>query len=243
MGSAIVGAMSDSGPTSLVALRNLRERVTECLSDGFAQDLIGADEFERRLDLAYQARTVEELQQLVADLDLPEQGPTQALAIPEQAYPDRPERKTVVAVMGGASRSGRWLAPKKLQAVAVMGGIDIDLREAILPPGITELHVTAIMGGVDIIVPPNVAVQASGVAIMGGFEDLHRAPVIQDPSVPQLVIKGVTVFGAVEITTRLPGENAWDAWKRSRRERQQRRKLAGAQHARREALGPGTEEH
>jgi len=228
--------------TSLVALRDRREQVTELLADGFSLDLLGEEEFERRLDLAYQACSLAELDSLVADLELPaDHSPTQALAIPDGAYANRPEVKTVFAMMGGVVRSGRWLAPKNLRVVAIMGGVDLDLREAILPPGITRVQVTALMGGVEIIVPPNVAVQVDGIAIMGGFEDVHRAPVIQDQSVPQLVITGVAIMGGVDVKTRLPGENAWDAWKRRRRERRERKKLADAQHAR--ALGIGSTDH
>ncbi|MGB1012702.1 MAG: DUF1707 SHOCT-like domain-containing protein [Nannocystaceae bacterium] len=222
---------------SLVALGDRREQVTELLADGFSLDLLSEDEFERRIDLAYQARSRAELDELVADLELAaDHTPTQALAIPDA---NRPQVKTVFAMMGAVARSGRWLPPKKLRVVAVMGGIDLDLREAILPPGITEIHVTALMGGVDIIVPPNVAVQVNGIAIMGGFEDAHRAPVIQDQSVPQLVISGIALMGGVDVKTRLPGENAWDAWKRGRQERRERKKLASAQHAR--ALGIGSD--
>ncbi|MGB1275618.1 MAG: DUF1707 SHOCT-like domain-containing protein [Nannocystaceae bacterium] len=226
--------------TSLVALRDRREQVTELLADGFSLDLLSEDEFERRIDLAYQAGSLAELDSLVADLELPaDHSPTQALAIPDGAYANRPQVKTVFAMMGAVARSGRWLPPKKLRVVAVMGGIDLDLREAILPPGVTEIHVTALMGGVEIIVPPNVAVQVDGIAILGGFEDVHRAPAIQDQSVPQLVISGIALMGGVDVKTRLPGENAWDAWKRGRRERRERKKLAGAQHAR--ALGLGSD--
>ncbi len=221
-------------PASLAAVADLRERVTECLSDAFAHDLLDGEDFEQRLDLAYQARTIAQLEELVADLEMPAPQ-TRALAIPADAYPNRPEGKLVLALMGGVSRGGRWLAPKTLRAVAVMGGVELDLREAILPPGITEIHVTAIMGGVEIIVPPNVAIQADGIAVMGGFEDVHRAPAIQDASVPQLRIKGFALCGGVEIKTRLPGENAWDAWKRNWRERKQRRQLAAQQHQK--ALG------
>jgi predicted membrane protein len=55
-----------------------------------------------------------------------------------------------------------------------MGGAELDFREVDLPPGETEVFIICMMGGAEIIVPPDLAVDASGIAIMGGFE--HAAP-------------------------------------------------------------------
>lgn len=89
------------------------------------------------------------------------------------------------------------------------------------------------MGGVEIMVPPHVAVQCEGLAIMGGFEEAHRAPAVPDPDRPTLMITGFAMMGGVDIRTRLPGESAWQAWKRERRERRQ------LQESPRKQLGPG----
>lgn len=57
----------DQHPT-LVLLRKTRERVLEQLSDAFTKDLIGLDEFEKRVDEAYSRRAPDELLALVSDL-------------------------------------------------------------------------------------------------------------------------------------------------------------------------------
>ncbi|WP_428265846.1 DUF1707 SHOCT-like domain-containing protein [Haliangium sp.] len=217
--------MDEDRPQSLVALRDRREQVIEWLSDRFASDHLGEDEFERRVDLAYQATSVAALDELVSDLEVSEDEeqvqPSEALVpwVNQAQIDNRPEFKSVTAVMGGVERKGRWVVACKMRVVAVMGGIELDMREAILPPGITEIHVTAIMGGVEITVPPHVSVQTEGMALLGGFEELHRAPAVPDPNMPVLVVKGLALMGGVEIKTRLPGESGWQAWKRRRRER------------------------
>jgi hypothetical protein len=184
------------------------------------------DEYERRIDMVHQATSVAALEELMADIDLPAAEPvtpSEALIprAPEQLPVPRAARKRVIAIMGGVERKGRWVVPQNVRVTAVMGGISLDFREALLAPGVTQVHVTTIMGGVDIIVPPHVAVQCDGLAIMGGFDEVHRAPSRPDLDRPTLMISGIAVMGGVDIRTRLPGESGWQAWKRERRERQQ----------------------
>lgn len=222
----MVAEMEDGSNKALVAVRDRREQIIEWLSDQFAKDALEMEEYERRIDLAHQATSAEALEQVVADLGMPAAAPvetTRAMVPRKVELPmvARPEQKRMFAILGGVDRKGTWIVPRDLRVTTVMGGISLDFREAVLPPGITRVHVTAIMGGVEIIVPPHVAVQCDGSAIMGGFEEVHRAPVTPDPETPTLMITGFAVMGGVQITTRLPGENSWQAWKRERRERRQ----------------------
>jgi hypothetical protein len=230
--------MDQPKSASLVALRDRREQVIEWLSDQFARDAFELDEYERRIDLAHQATSVAALEELVADLDMPAAeavAPGEALVTrpAEQLPVPRASRKRVIAIMGGVERKGRWVVPQHVRVTAIMGGIDLDFREALLSPGVTEVHIIAVMGGIEITVPPHVAVQCEGVAIMGGFEEVHRAPAVPDPDRPTLLITGFAMMGGVNIKTRLPGESGWQAWKRERRERRQ------LQESTRKQLGPG----
>ena len=65
---------------------------------------------------------------------------------------------------------------------------------------------TSVMGGIAIIVPPHLQVECDGLAILGHFEGMERTTGEPDPDAPLLRITGVAVMGAVEISTRLPGE-------------------------------------
>jgi hypothetical protein len=222
--------------SDLVALRDRREQVIAKLSDAFARDLLDVDEFERRLGVAHSTEAVAELDKLVADLAA-SAAPTTALVPARTASPDRVRDKaTVVALMGGAMREGSWTPARKTRVVAVMGGVELDFREAHLAPGVTEVVANALMGGVHIIVPPHLAVEMDGSAIMGGFDSSARAPAHLDPDRPLLRVSGIAMMGGVHIETRLPGESERDAHRRRRSER----KALKAQ--RRAALPPHTDE-
>jgi len=223
--------MAETKP-NLVALRTERERCVSLLSDAFADDLLDVDEFERRVDLAHKAESVSALVTLREDIrgmEVSGEASTALVAADDVKRQEalvlaQPESGWCVGVMGGAERKGQWRVPRKLRAAAVMGGIALDFREAIFPPGITSLQLFACMGGVEIIVPPNLAVECNGMGIMGGFESMERCPPIPDPSQPLLRISGVTVMGGFEISTRLVGESARDARKRRKREKRDRKK-------------------
>ena len=116
-----------------------------------------------------------------------------------------------------------------MYAVALMGGVELDFREAAFGPGVTEVTVFALWGGVDIVVPPGLQVECSGAGILGGFErtpdELADASAASlDPGSPVLRVNGVALMGGVDVSTRLPGERERDAARRRKLARKARRK-------------------
>lgn len=215
---------------SLVALKSERERTIQVLTDAFAADLFDVDEFESRVGKAHEAKTREALVFLRRDVEgVHGTGvPSTALApvdveAQEALVRAQPDSKWALAILGGSERKGQWRVPKKLRVGAVMGGCDLDFREALLAPGVSEVKVFACMGGVSIVVPPDLNVECEGTGILGGFEsaELGAPP---DPNRPTLRISGVAIMGGVAIATRLPGESAREAKKRMKLERKALRK-------------------
>lgn len=85
-----------------------------------------------------------------------------------------------------------------MRAFACMGGISLDLRDAVLTAPVTDIYVLAVMGGVEVIIPPDVRVESDGFAIMGGFEDQLREPASMDSNTPLIRVRGLAVMGGVE---------------------------------------------
>lgn len=212
-----------------------RERVIVALSTHFAHDNLDTAEFESRLDRAYRATTLAELRNLHADLpELPEIAAIESVSRTAIARPeDVRARQVVVAIMGGSERKGVWSPARSIEVVAVMGGVELDFREARFPPGVTRVNVLAVMGGVEIVVPPDIRVESSGFAIMGGFASVAQ-PGLDDPSVPVVHVTGLALMGGVDISERLLGETGKEAAKRRRAERQRLR-----DQERRRRLGSG----
>jgi predicted membrane protein len=81
----------------------------------------------------------------------------------------------------------------------VFGGSEVDLTQATLADGISELEVNTIFGGVTLIVPADWRIQLKMTSIMGGFSD-KRSFIKENPDTSKiLIIKGSTIFGGGEL--------------------------------------------
>jgi hypothetical protein len=186
-------------------LDGARERAVERLSIHYARDQLTLDELESRLERAYAARTTEALDSVLAGLPalMPTTGPK-----PTAVLPAAPRSRACVAVMSGVVRRGTWVVPRRIRAIAFLGGVELDLREARLDPGVTEISVLAVMGAVVVTVPPNVRLECDGFAFMGGFEDQLKQPASGDPNAPVVRLTGFAFMGGVEARVLAPGAPA-----------------------------------
>jgi len=227
-----------------------RQWVIDALCEAFARDQLEIQELERRLEIANRARTDGELRELLGGLDLSLPGTTPALSgsgpgvAAEGQHSQKegggalgstgsrvarvdasqvPERELSLAFWSGRSRKGSWIPARRISAIAIQGGIELDLREARFGPGVTHIHAVAVMGAVEITVPPNVHVDTSGFAIMGAFEDDTESSGLTPGDGPVLRVTGLACMGAVEVRVRLPGETERDARDRKKRLRRDQR--------------------
>jgi len=102
-----------------------------------------------------------------------------------------------LAIMGGVKRTNLSKDFRGGEATAVMGGIEIDLRNAVMDRDEAVLDVSSVMGGVKVRVPDEWTVVSRVSSIMGGFDDNTRHP---DNSDHRLVLKGTVVMGGLKVT-------------------------------------------
>jgi hypothetical protein len=199
------GLSYDSAPRYPAAEE--REVVAQELSLHFAADHLSMDELEERLSLVYGAPTAAQLHGLVADLPPLDRHKLDSGNMPMIAPSALvPGRGVVIALLGGAERTGSWLVPRELKVWAILGGAKIDLRDAKFGPGVTEIDVTALMGGVEIIVPRGVRVETIGAGVMGGFGSSAGDATALDPSQPVLRVTGLAIMGGVDVKVLKPGK-------------------------------------
>ena len=116
--------------------------------------------------------------------------------LPARTHPSD-EHQFVGALLGGSTRKGNWEPAERVDCVAIMGGVNIDLREADLLEGVTTIRCFAFWGGINIVVPPDVEIDTNGTGILGGFDHVdHRAP---DDDVPLVRIEGLALMGGVSV--------------------------------------------
>jgi predicted membrane protein len=84
------------------------------------------------------------------------------------------------------------------EASAVLGGCELDLREALLDPSNPPIiDVFVVMGGISILVPTTWTVSQEIAPIMGGVDDNTRT--VASLPVQHVTIRGTVLMGGVEI--------------------------------------------
>jgi predicted membrane protein len=117
--------------------------------------------------------------------------------IPNQAN-DSANRTSQFAVFGGSRRRVTSQQYEGGDALAIFGGIKIDLREANSANAQVFVEANALFGGIDIRVPDSWDVSIRGIGIFGGFDDMSRLRSPQ-PGKPTLVVTGTAMFGGVAV--------------------------------------------
>lgn len=182
-----------------------RDATLRVLGDHASVGRLTLDELEERSAKALAAKTRGDLAQLTRDLPATDAAGAAAPSAPEApaARPRQPVR-WMVALLGGGHHSGRFRAVGSINAVALLGGAEIDLRNAEIEGGELTVNAFALLGGPDIYVPDTVEVEISGVALLGGVEQQGsmRNP---RPGAPVIRVRGFALLGGANVY-RLPPE-------------------------------------
>jgi hypothetical protein len=222
-----------------------RQKVIDALCEHYAEDRLDVAEFERRLDRVHRAAGSAELREILSDLPAlpdsasavtgsgrtPRQGshPSVSPGTGVDLHPggrapasQQQESQFEFAMWAARERSGQWVPARSIRVAAIMGGVELDFREARFGPDEVRVHVGAFMGGVEIIVPPGVNVVTDGFAFLGAFEEKLAGAGPVPEGAPTVRITGFAFMGAVEVTARLPGESARQARRRIKEEARKR---------------------
>ncbi|WP_017590789.1 DUF1707 SHOCT-like domain-containing protein [Nocardiopsis ganjiahuensis] len=186
-----------------------RDQVAERLREAVAEGRLSPVEHEERLDVLYKAKTIGELAPIISDLP----GSTTSYRV-DPGNPDSGMEilgneardlagqskgsENLVAVFGGCERRGRWLVEPRTNVSVLCGGVELDLREAVLSQHEVTIQLAVIMGGVDIKVPHGVRVINNTSAILGGV-DLHGTDQVTDPNAPVVHLTGTCMLGGVDV--------------------------------------------
>jgi predicted membrane protein len=103
---------------------------------------------------------------------------------------------TATAFLGGIKRTSVSRDFRGAECTAMMGGVSLDLRQAVLQKD-AAIDVFAMWGGVELQVPEAWAVDIQLTPILGGAEDKTRPSL--DPGAPRLLVRGTVLMGGVEV--------------------------------------------
>lgn len=199
-----------------------RERVAAILREAAGEGRIELHELDERLGAVYAARTYAELEPLTADLPSAVRPEPPVLAADPDRFGGEPTSNGGFALLGGFERKGGWVAPENFNAFTLLGGGEIDLREARFASRKVTIRAWAILGGVQVTVPEDAEVHVGGVGILGGFD--NSASGAGASGGPVIVVKGFALLGGVSVE-RKATDTEIKQRKLERKEERQKRKL------------------
>lgn len=214
-------------PGRVYGLPKKREQVIAMLSEAYARDDLDQAEFERRLELAERAGTIEDLEALTADFppDAVIHGEAPAGAAPLSEG----ELEREIARLDGLAAPRRTLlvgdlhvdvppsSVRVLRIVSVFGDSTVDLRALSGLPGAFLLKVASFAGDTKVLVPRGTRVHLRVMSLAGdqsigrpgrgffariakGIQDVLGKPETPAaPPGPALVVNGFKVFGDVKV--------------------------------------------
>jgi hypothetical protein len=182
-----------------------RDQVATLLSTAYAEGRLTREEHDERVDQLMAAKTFDDLIPITRDLVVvgsppPVAAPQSASRFTIDATGQDLQPDKMIAIFGGVTRTGRWRVRKKIQAFALFGGMDLDLRDAVFEAPVVEIAGFWCFGGLDMKVPEGLHVRDQTAGIFGGTDVRDIGDPV--PGAPTLVIKGVALFGGVSVRGR-----------------------------------------
>jgi uncharacterized protein DUF1707/cell wall-active antibiotic response 4TMS protein YvqF len=172
-----------------------REATVVRLREAAGEGRLTVEELATRIDAAYAATTLAELEPLTADL--PAVAPASSVTV----EPGAQGTSLILGILGGGDRRGRWRVAERVKVINVLGGADLDLREATLAGPEVHITVISLLGGSDIVVPEGVHVELSSFAFLGGDELKLEGPE-PAPGAPVVHVRTVSILGGTDVKTR-----------------------------------------
>lgn len=167
-----------------------RDQALAALRDAVGEGRLTLEELAARSELALGARTREELARVTADLPA--------------LHPAEPGctagRRWLFGIMGGGTHRGRWRVAPSVAVVNVMGGTDLDLRQAVVEGDEVRITIWSLMGGSTITVPEGVDVAMGGFALMGG-DDLDVEGPPARVGAPVVRVRAYSLMGGNTVKT------------------------------------------
>lgn len=90
-------------------------------------------------------------------------------SVPAYDLQEQTPIRGLVSIFSENKKKGYWELPRHMRVLAVFGSATLDLRDAFVGPGVSVIEALTVFGNIEIIVPPGIAVECDGDAIMGTF--------------------------------------------------------------------------
>jgi Domain of unknown function (DUF1707)/Cell wall-active antibiotics response 4TMS YvqF len=165
-----------------------RQELVGRLCRACGQGLFTLDEFEQRVERAYNLASRTDFDSLAADL------PAEQTVVPASV----PGRSWSVSLLGGSSHRGRWTVAPRFVQLGLIGSSDLDLGVAALSSPNTTITVVSLIGSTTVRVPDHVSVQVSGFSVLGS-KTVDPRDALNRPDAPTVHLRIFSLLGSARV--------------------------------------------
>jgi hypothetical protein len=127
----------------------------------------------------------------------PSQSPLFVRGLPDNIIP---LRNGATVWWSNLKRDGEWILPRIFRVFTCMGNAELDLTQARMGEGVSEIEIRCILGNVEITAPPDVRILCEGEGLLGNFEVTRIGQVPPLPeNAPTIRVTGNSYMGSVSI--------------------------------------------
>ncbi|MEW6998923.1 LiaF domain-containing protein [Colwelliaceae bacterium BS250] len=192
-------------------IEQVREETIDKLIYNYSHMVISAEAFEHRLDQAMQSDDARQIVALVEDLplqaDTKYQSEKESQFTPNYSNHVSNEDMSLSSILGSNERSGKWLVPKKITVLDILGSTKLDFTDAIFQHQNVTINILCIMGADKILVPENVNVVSKSHNIMGSVE--NKSASIASRQAPTITINGKVIMGGLVVKVKRTTKEKW----------------------------------
>ena len=107
-------------------------------------------------------------------------------------------RRWIISIFGDITRTGSWPPRRRTSPFALFGDIDLDLRQAKMPPGEVVINAVAPFGNIDVLVPAGAQVDVGGFTLFGS-KKIAVGATIEHESAAVIRVRGFSLFGSLKV--------------------------------------------
>ncbi len=143
-----------------------RDTIAVALEMAFSENNLELEEYERRLDLAYKAESIEELEALVHDFPhYPKPGYS-----PPSAPVQEGDGQTKIVILGDQHLTGEDFSGRAMKTLSIIGDVNIDVRRFRDSREPIRIKIYSIIGDTRIIIPKGMQVQNRLTNLLGDYK-------------------------------------------------------------------------
>lgn len=197
--------MSDNMPEKRkYGVPDYRDKIIRRLETAYADNKLELEEYERRLELAYKAEFMEDLEVLVHDFPGSQQAESREIAGETDMDIPEAEDDTNITLIGDQHLTAEDFSNRKIQSVSILGDVNIDVRSFRNSERPIRIKIYSFIGDTRIIIPRGMKVKNRFRSLLGDYELVRNEEQnVQEesPEEPKgtCILEGFSLLGDISV--------------------------------------------